>query len=1263
MPDTISLRAYLARLEEQLRLQATDEVVQHCRHVLQHYPKHVDTYRLLGRALLYKGRWDEASALFTRVLAVYPDDKVAHLGLAEIYGERNQGDRAIWHLERAFEHDPNNEELIASLRDLYKRFRSADYSKIQLTAGAIARQYGRNGLYDQAVDTLRYTLESHADRLDLRLLLAQMLWGAGQHIEAAEVALDVLEQLPDCLEANRILTRLWLLEDRPSDAQRYINSIEDVDPYAALELATGTEAPDAAFTLPELDYRRYAESMMAIDQPDWLQDIGDAEAPSVFSETSSQPQRLRSKVRPLDDEATLTELPEDWLSDTEIASLKPTTSLDRAREAAPDIELNFDDLVEDSSSVAARDLRLETSTHASIFSDREATGEVPQWLADSADDESASADAADEADDGDPLAWLRASGIELEDEDVNLDAPSAPASADEAEDSDPLAWLRDSGINIEDGDLAALTHEHPVVPAGTDEDSDDPMAWLRESGIELDDAPPEPTLLDPYETADDTPITDPDAADPLAWLRESGIEIDDVPPQPRLLDPYETLDDTPISDPDADDPLAWLRDSGIDIEDAPPAVVIPESSTTDTPLAAEAEDDPLDWMSNYGEDIVWNETPEPSTAAAPLEVPPAAPDAAYSWLFDSDEDAASEAVPQPEATPSAVMPADDDEDDFGWLQDENLLEEAPEADALTVDQDKISTGMLRRLASPAAAEEMTILESNSGEDDFASLQHDDWFVDVSGSAQVPAPQDAHAADRREAMSDKDSNLNPDWRDDDEFAAGNDQPAQPADDVPDWLAALGPSYAQPESLSRKEEPGASFNWSSDVEDADDAPSAGANASDSFAWMSELKDEDEAPVPQPEAGGAFSWSADLNDEDDVPPAQPNQADDMPDWLQSSVPPVLASSESTTRPDWLNDFEDQPQAEPAADAPLEADIPDWLSELQPPDATAPVASLRDDDEADAEFGWLDQMIQQEESQPIAPVPQSEVINPPVENEISWLPDFGDEAEDDMSAEAEPAVGLEMPDWLNTLTEPETVSPTESAEEVLDVETFAWESEFDEAEEAPAAEATPETGEPETFSWTNDIAATGPMQPMMDDTPSWLKEFEADAETFTSSAEEEATIVTVQPGEQPEWLSQAERVEDESLFEVEPEEASAAALDEFEFEMIEAQEAPLALSDTEHRPATNAPDWLNAMVPGVDLDYAPESDEAPESEREAPVSERRNQRDFEWLVDIVEEETQPASGPVAPSAPAEPEPEAPRFSFSKLPAWLRGKQVASKD
>lgn len=1187
MPETTNLRAYLATLEELLRTHATDEVVHHCRHILQYFPKHVDTYRLLGRALLYNARWDEASAVMRRVLAVYPDDYVAHLGLAEVYSERNKGNDAMWHLERAFEHEPNNEELIAALRDLYKRFRGAEYGKIQLTAGAIARQYGRNGLYEQAIDTLRHTLEDHSDRVDLRLLLAQMLWGADQHVEAAEVALDVLGQLPDCLEANRILTQLWLLEDRPSDAQRYINRIEALDPYAALEVATGTAAPDNAFTLPELDYRRYAERVLTADQPEWLQDIGEHGASTPFTETVKLPRRptpsADSPAAP--DERSM--LSKEWLTDTDISKLKQTSSLPTAQTAAPDVDLRFDDTLDDieppepTTSVAARDLRRETSSLASIFSERDATEDVPDWLADTTDE--AETPLPDMDSSADPLAWLRDSGIDLDDDDVTGASTGAPAApeASGADDEDPLGWLRDSGIDLEASDLASLTHENPIVPASEVND-DDPLAWLRDSGIEIDEAAPAPALQDPYEVADDTPIHDPAA-------------------------------------------------------------------------------DPLGWMSAYGEDIVWNDEARSQTAAG--SETPAADDSGAEWLYQNSETNG----PGSGHAPAAKREADDD--NFDWLQDEALFADdatgSPELPDLFApetarDEDKIVTGMLRRLDSTVQPEEMTILENN---DAVAAAPADefDWLMDAGGPAQEPAPQEAQAADRREAMSDKDSNLNPDWLDD-EQAAGDgsmpdwlnditrpgdqpeDAPVPPNEEVPEWLAALGPTYAQPESLT--------------PEQSDEEP-PGEEAA--FSWTAQLDDEDTPPASQTsdEDDDAFSWAAQLDDDDDsLAPAQANQAEDFPAWLHAEELAVSTAKEDPN-PNWLSDFQSEDEAQPESELPpLESDVPEWLSALQPPEATgAPIASLDDDEEDEEnelEFGWFDQVIQQEENEAAQPASTAEASTP-IESEIGWLPDFGDE-EALETAQDESPVGLEMPDWLNNLAETETAraDAAEASDEVIDVETFEWASDLEEAEaETPAGEglspaatveplAEPETG---TLSWESDFQA--PAVSAVDDTPEWLKDFEMESE-LGAQPEEDATIVTVQPDEQPEWLAETLATQAEAA---EPEPA-ADAISEFEFELSEEQPEAETVSETEHRPAQNAPDWLNAMVPGVDLDYTPEAGEPAEPEPVAATSDRRSERDFEWLVDIVEEETQPAPEPAA--APAA------RFSFSKPPAWLFSKPPA---
>src|SRR5215475_14086408 len=99
MVDT-TLKAYIADLKLLLEQEALEEVMGHCRHILQHFPKNVETYRILGRALLEKNRHPEAGDLFQRVLSSLPDDFVSHLGMSAVSEATGQIPEAIWHLER-----------------------------------------------------------------------------------------------------------------------------------------------------------------------------------------------------------------------------------------------------------------------------------------------------------------------------------------------------------------------------------------------------------------------------------------------------------------------------------------------------------------------------------------------------------------------------------------------------------------------------------------------------------------------------------------------------------------------------------------------------------------------------------------------------------------------------------------------------------------------------------------------------------------------------------------------------------------------------------------------------------------------------------------------------------------------------------------------------------------------------------------------------------------------------------------------------------
>ena len=69
-------------------------------HILHYYPKHIETYRLLGEASLETDDVRGATDLFRRVLSADPENIIALGGMALIFEEQGKLDQAMWHLER-----------------------------------------------------------------------------------------------------------------------------------------------------------------------------------------------------------------------------------------------------------------------------------------------------------------------------------------------------------------------------------------------------------------------------------------------------------------------------------------------------------------------------------------------------------------------------------------------------------------------------------------------------------------------------------------------------------------------------------------------------------------------------------------------------------------------------------------------------------------------------------------------------------------------------------------------------------------------------------------------------------------------------------------------------------------------------------------------------------------------------------------------------------------------------------------------------------
>ena len=85
---TIPLRDYLSGVEELIDGGQIDDALAHCRQILKTFPKHVDTYRMMGKAYLEGHRYNEANDIFQRVLSSCPDDFVAHIGTLPNFGNK-----------------------------------------------------------------------------------------------------------------------------------------------------------------------------------------------------------------------------------------------------------------------------------------------------------------------------------------------------------------------------------------------------------------------------------------------------------------------------------------------------------------------------------------------------------------------------------------------------------------------------------------------------------------------------------------------------------------------------------------------------------------------------------------------------------------------------------------------------------------------------------------------------------------------------------------------------------------------------------------------------------------------------------------------------------------------------------------------------------------------------------------------------------------------------------------------------------------------
>jgi len=272
---TIALRKYHELINSLIDQDKYQEAISHCTTILNSYPKCIDTYQSLGRALLENRQFEEAKNVFSKILSVFPEDFSAHAALSEINEENRELDRAIWHMERAFETQPSNLNVQEEMRRLIGSRDGTPPAKVRLTRGALIRMYAKGDLYQQAIAETLSALEADPDRTDLRVLLARFYHATGANAEAASTCTDILSTVPYCYEANRIMFDLSSQSNEYRFDPLYHERLSELDPYYRF-VEDGKQdvksISDEKVILDLIDF--FPGQDDTSPKPDWAQKIG-----------------------------------------------------------------------------------------------------------------------------------------------------------------------------------------------------------------------------------------------------------------------------------------------------------------------------------------------------------------------------------------------------------------------------------------------------------------------------------------------------------------------------------------------------------------------------------------------------------------------------------------------------------------------------------------------------------------------------------------------------------------------------------------------------------------------------------------------------------------------------------------------------------------------------------------------------------------------------------------------------------------------------
>ncbi len=878
---TISLQDYLQQIENMIGEDRSAEAAMHCRHILQQYPRHIDTYRLFAKALLEQGEFGAAADLFQRVLSAIPNDFISHVGLSEALKEQSIQPQSHWHLERAFEMQPYHGAIRQELSVSYRQNGESVNELLPLTPGALARLHFRSGMYVQSAMELRQALKDDPDRVDLETLLAELLWRDGQRVAAVNLCHRVLDVMPDCIPAKAILADIWLRTGQIQEAQPLLKQLQKLTQIDAAHVDEETAVGQAfmAVGAPEIPDELMAEYLGDADrysQPGLAETAVEGEGGEEIDASYDWLTAVESESE-LFQEGELDgewEKPEtDWLVDPDAPadelevegdSADWLTDLD-AMTDADDFDALFTDDAAGGDTAVAEDpedtLDWLTETTQDDFDAIQISPEdAAEWMA--ATDSDLFSESGVEADDGEDSEWL--AKPDEADSEFAISEPGAVALPD---------WLNEAEEPV---DVISEADGLPDWLAGEGDESQEQVEEL--AGVDDDTLPGWLTdELDETVVAEKAPDDMSDEDELPGWLAGAEAETPASAVESKMEEAPDwvtgELDETLIGvgEPEEETETAvsdelpdWITgeldesqagaeaDTAVPLDEPVDSIPGEISSEADLPdwLSDEESDEDVetavaqlpDWLESDSEEIL-PVAEEPQTDADLMD---ALPD----WLTESEGEAGGELEEDVIAEQDDMMPGlpDEPEDEpkpERAEEDEDLLSLLAESGAGSGEED--AEDLLADLLAPAAEEsEFPIVVEEYLSDSLVGIL-DELAPDATDDGtSSDAPPTGELSDSLVELLDEMAPM-----DSGELAdleAQDDQPIVAAD-LPNWLMDMAPEGATTESETDEPEPEAEgdaddltilTNLLAEAEDSDTEMEIG-DLNDDLAWLTPIDDD--------------------------------------------------------------------------------------------------------------------------------------------------------------------------------------------------------------------------------------------------------------------------------------------------------------------------------------------------------------------------------------------------------------------------------------